>query len=143
MKTLLITLLLLFTFNSYAQQPDDKGWLFVKHKNIPMDTQAHMLGGFVVGGTSSLFWREKTDSFWLGVLGGTVNMFAFGCFKEWTDVNKGGKWSWNDIGYGTGSGFVGSFVFNLRASSVLKSREIERLNQMIEEDNKFHELELN
>jgi len=124
----------MLSFSINAQNEDNIGWLFIKHKNIPLDTQAHMLGGFTIGGASSLYWRERTDSGIWGVVGGTTSLFAFGLFKEWLDVKKGGQWSWNDIGWGTGSAFVGSVVFNLRADSVQKSREIERLQAMIEAD---------
>ena len=132
MKQLLLILVLFFSTLSFAQKPDDTGWLFIKHKNIPTDTQAHLLGGYLIGGASSLYFKELTDSpFWGVVLGTVFTGGVLGSIKEFTDE----EYSWNDIGWQSFGALVGATFTITWSGNVDKKRQIEKLEKLIEQDN--------
>lgn len=130
MKKLITLIVLLVSLNTMAQHKDHIGWLFVKEKNIPLDTQAHIAGGLAFGGPATLFWKDTTKSRTGGLVLGNLTIFGAAVLKEGLDVKNNGKFSWNDVAWTCAGGLVSSFTLDLWSENTKKARQLETIKEM-------------
>lgn len=114
MKKLIYILILLLPLGGMAQDPNETGILFIKHKNISLDKQSHIQIGSLLGFTVPALWvalnpdrKVKKWEIWLASL---ATGFIAGCAKEGIDMTyPDGKFDWGDVGCTMGGSFVGGF----------------------------------
>ena len=108
----LFSILLFVALTASQAQDSQIGWLFINENTIPLDKQAHAMGGIGLGTMSYMVaYGASGENRKTAKICGILVPTLAGTIKELADTKTTG-FDWADLGYTVAGGVVATYTFD-------------------------------